>query len=305
MSSALFYMAQSTSIRRAAQLHHTVSILLVADDTHDLGTPEEVVDAIMTEIGLSLAATTASKNVIYGLGQNYTPAQYQLAQASDLHWIPCNMALQIGGTSDGSFDYMVVSVNKTVDAIVSELQQFERFLHGALRARVQTIFAMICQCSTQWSTMLLSTRNHPSRLDTAVANTIFRITDSNQYLPLEHSVPMKAVFNQSFIPMCLYFPASTDIAVCYVTIYTLAAWTLAYKLRSVIVGSLSFYLCHDPGKEVHQFVPDTLSRLCDNHMPEKESDKPAHKRHHAFLVDVYFAYFVNKVKCIWSVFKMK
>ena len=40
------YMAQSTSIRRAAQLHHTVSILLVADDTHDLGTPEEVVDAI-------------------------------------------------------------------------------------------------------------------------------------------------------------------------------------------------------------------------------------------------------------------
>jgi hypothetical protein len=46
MSSALFYMAQSTSIRRTAQLHHTVSILLVADDTHDLGTPEEVVDAI-------------------------------------------------------------------------------------------------------------------------------------------------------------------------------------------------------------------------------------------------------------------
>ena len=33
------------------------------------------------QFGLSLAATTASKNVIYGLGQNYTPAQYQLAQA--------------------------------------------------------------------------------------------------------------------------------------------------------------------------------------------------------------------------------
>jgi len=55
-----------------------------------------------------------------------------------------------------------------------------------------------------------------------------------------------------------------------------------------------FYLCHVPGKEVHQFVPDTLSSLCDNHMPEKESDKPAHKWHHAFWVDVYFAYFVNK-----------
>ena len=89
---------------------------------------------------------------------------------------------------------------------------------------------MICQCSTQWSTMLLSTRNHPSRLDTAVANTIFRITDSNQYLPLEHSVPMKAVFNQSFIPMCLYFPASTDIAVCYVTVYKLTITTITSSL---------------------------------------------------------------------------
>jgi hypothetical protein len=211
MSSALFNMGQSTSIRRAAQLHPTVSILLIADDTHVLGTPDEVIAAIMTirdlyaEIGLSLAATTASKNVIYGLGQHYTPAQYQLAQASDLHWIPCNLGLQIGGTPVGSFDYMVESVNKTVDAIVSELQQFERYLHGAngmLRARVQTIFAMIRQCSTQQLTHLLrtcppaTTLHATRRLDTAVANTIFRITDSNQYLPPEHSVLMKEVLNR-------------------------------------------------------------------------------------------------------------
>ena len=124
MSSALFNMGQSTSIRRAAQLHPTVSILLIADDTHVLGTPEDAIITIRdlyAEIGLSLAATTASKNVIYGLGQYYTPAQYQLAQVSDLHWTPCNLGLQIGGTPVGSFDYMVESVNKTVDAIVSEL----------------------------------------------------------------------------------------------------------------------------------------------------------------------------------------
>jgi hypothetical protein len=41
MSSALFNMGQSTSIRRAAQLHPTVSILLIADDTHVLGTPDK------------------------------------------------------------------------------------------------------------------------------------------------------------------------------------------------------------------------------------------------------------------------
>jgi hypothetical protein len=53
MSSALFNMDQSTSIRRAAQLHPTVSILLIADDTHVLGTPEEVIAAIMTIRDLS------------------------------------------------------------------------------------------------------------------------------------------------------------------------------------------------------------------------------------------------------------
>ena len=117
-----------------------------------------------------MAATTASKNVIYGLGTNYTPTQYQLAQASDLHWIPYNLGLHIGGTPVGSFAYMVDSVNKTVDGIVAELQQFELYLHGAngqLRARVQTI---VRQCSTQQlrtcppATTLHTTR----RLDTAL-----------------------------------------------------------------------------------------------------------------------------------------
>ena len=79
-SCALFNMDQSTSIERAAQLHPVDSILLIADDTHVFGTPEEVIATIMTirdlyaEIGLSLATTTASKNVIYGLGRHYIPA---------------------------------------------------------------------------------------------------------------------------------------------------------------------------------------------------------------------------------------
>jgi transposase InsO family protein len=47
-----------------------------------------------------------------------------------------------------------------------------------------------------------------------------------------------------------------------------------------------FYLCHVPGKEVHQFVPVTLSRLCENHMLSNKSEKPAHKRHQAFLASI-------------------
>jgi len=74
MSSALFNMGQSQSIRTAAQQHPTVFIFLIADDTHVVGPPADVIAAIITirrlysNIGLSLTATTDSKNVLYGLG---------------------------------------------------------------------------------------------------------------------------------------------------------------------------------------------------------------------------------------------
>ena len=76
-------MRQSTSIRRASVDHPAVSILLIADDSHVVGKPEDVIAAILTiraryaEIGLVLAATTHSKNVIYGLGTNYSTEQQQ------------------------------------------------------------------------------------------------------------------------------------------------------------------------------------------------------------------------------------
>jgi len=47
-----------------------------------------------------------------------------------------------------------------------------------------------------------------------------------------------------------------------------------------------FYLCHVPGKEVHHFIPDALLRLCKNHMLSNESEKPANKRHQAFLASI-------------------
>ena len=58
------------------------------------------------------------------------------------------------------------------------------------------------------------------------------------------------------------------------------------KCRELYLLDKDFYLCHVPGKEVHQYVPDALSRLCENHMLSNESEKPAHKRHQAFLASI-------------------
>ena len=39
-------------------------------------------------IGLSLAPTTESKNIIFGLDDGYTDQQKVDAAAADLHWLP-------------------------------------------------------------------------------------------------------------------------------------------------------------------------------------------------------------------------
>ena len=88
-----------------------------------VGPPEEAIAAVKTitlllaDVGLTLAATTDSKNVIYGLGNQYTDAQRELALASDLHWIPPTHGLLVGGTPIGSDAYMIEHINTTVDSI--------------------------------------------------------------------------------------------------------------------------------------------------------------------------------------------
>ena len=51
---------------------------------------------------------------------------------------------------------------------------------------------------------------------------------------------------------------------------TLTGKVLRWKL---CLQDKDFYLCHVPGKEVHQGVPDALSRLCENHMPVKQDNR--------------------------------
>ena len=47
---------------------------------------------------------------------------------------------------------------------------------------------------------------------------------------------------------------------------TLTGKVLRWKLY---LQDKDFHLCHVPGKEVHQQIPDALSRLCENNMPPK------------------------------------
>jgi len=218
MSGAFFNLGQSRCIRAASLLHPTVSILLIADDTHVLGQPEDVIAAIHTirqqyaDIGLSLAATTSSKNVIFGLGRDYSAAQYMLATEAGLHWLPADHGLEIGGTPVGSYSFMTEFVNKTTDGIIRELHQLQEFIegpNGTMRASAQIIYTMIRQCSAQQLSYLLrtcppSTTLHAARrLDAAIATAVYRITDSTKFLPPVESAAMKTILNRLYLSIRL------------------------------------------------------------------------------------------------------
>ena len=84
----------------------------------------------------------------------------------DLHWIPSTHGLLVGGIPIGSDAYMIEHINTTVDAIIDEMLQLETYLHGPngrMRARVQTIFKTIQDCSAQQLTYLLRTCPHTLR----------------------------------------------------------------------------------------------------------------------------------------------
>jgi len=120
-------MGQTPSIRRATELHPGVFIFLIADDTQVVGKPEDVVPAILTirhlysQIGLILAANTEHKNVIYGIGEAFTPEQRAAVATAGLHSLPTNLGLQVGGIPVGSRAYSATSIHSTVDSIIREL----------------------------------------------------------------------------------------------------------------------------------------------------------------------------------------
>ena len=218
MSSALFNMGQSVAIRPAAAAHPQARILLIADDTHVVGTPEAVIAAILdireryAAIGLSLAPTTSSKNVLYGLGNEYTDQQRASATAAGLHWIPPTQGLEIGGSPVGSPQYMSSHLNKCVDGIIAELTRFEGFINapaGSPKARLQLVYALIRLCTSQQLSYHLrttppsATALASSRLDIAIANTILRITNSLPYLPPSDSENMRPVLNRFFMSLRL------------------------------------------------------------------------------------------------------
>ena len=75
-----FNMGQSRPIRIARERHSKVFICLIADDTHVIGSPADVIAAIVTI------------NVLFGLGNNYSQQDKILAAANNLHGIPSTMA---------------------------------------------------------------------------------------------------------------------------------------------------------------------------------------------------------------------
>jgi len=73
-------------------------------------------------------------------------------------------------------------------------------------------------------------------------------------------------FGVSFLRTCSTIVTSYYMNLTYFKV-TLTGKVHRWKLY---LQGKDFHLCHVPGKKVYEFVPDELSRLCDNHMPANE-----------------------------------
>lgn len=213
LSTTLYCLGQAKTMREAKLRHPNVQLYLIADDIHVFGEPSEVIDAILTvrtliaEIGLSLADTTADKNVIFGFG-DYSAAMHDKAESANLHWISATGGLKVGGAPIGSQEYMIEFVNKIADDILSELDLFVSYTNkpnADSRNTVQTMFGMIRQCSTQQLMHLLrsvppsATKHAARRVDCGIANAILAITNSVKYLPPSDSEKMQVLLNKLFL----------------------------------------------------------------------------------------------------------
>jgi len=70
-----------------------------------VGPPAEAIATVktITDVGLTLATTTDSKNVIYGLGTHYTDAQRDLAIFTGLSWaLAPTASVALKSTSSGT-----------------------------------------------------------------------------------------------------------------------------------------------------------------------------------------------------------
>jgi hypothetical protein len=200
-----------------------VHFFIVGDGIHAVGLPEDVI-ASYERVGKIVfdmmgATVQMGKSSLYGMGE-YSDAQYKMAEnvidvhavgdtakrfkmvdgvekeVKGLEWIPSKEGFICAGTPIGSDDFRIEHVNNVVDGICAEIDSLAGLIStnsGGIGNTVQMIYHVIRLCETQQLCFLLRvcppsiTRHAAERLDIALANVVFHITDCVSMLPPERS----------------------------------------------------------------------------------------------------------------------
>ena len=116
--------------------------------------------------------------------------------------------MEVVGSPVGSLQYQIEFVNKQADKIIDELNLVEKLVTAApssREGRVQLMYQVTRMCSAQRMTHLLRTcnpdvtRHAASRVDVAIANTVYRITRTLPLLPREGTAQLRQLIHRLFL----------------------------------------------------------------------------------------------------------
>jgi hypothetical protein len=148
-----------------------------------------------------------AKSTVYSLGDS-TADDIAYAVGKGMVFIPKTEGFKCAGTPIGSDSYVREMVNQQADDIVDELEVLKRIVKtpdGKVANAVQAIYQLIRMCTTQQLIFLLrvctpsNTLEAAQRVDGALANAVFDITNSVKLLPEEGGQAMSDALKRLFL----------------------------------------------------------------------------------------------------------
>ena len=128
-----------------------------------------------------------------------------------IQFIPPEGGFMCAGCPIGSDEYINAQVRKKGDDIIDELNKMTELARSTdsciMGNTVQTLYQMIRMCSGPQFMYLLrqlppsATEEVAEKIDRAIANTVYAITNTTQLLPPEHSEAMVQQLNRLFLPI--------------------------------------------------------------------------------------------------------
>jgi len=211
-STAIFCVGLAGTIEELQAQFPNITFVLVSDNINAVGSSRELLAlapvleaALERNLKCKLQETKATAYSYGGVSRAVKEAFAEL----NIVAIEKEDGFMCAGTPVGSEEFKRKVINNQADKIIAELHEIVEIVKstrfGSVVNTSQIMFHMVRLCSPQQFMFLQrvcppsSTFEAASRIDTAIVNAIFQITDTLQWMPEEDTDEMREIVDQMFL----------------------------------------------------------------------------------------------------------